>query len=411
MSFEFFIGARYFRVKKRHAFISLTSGLSVAGVTVGVMALIIVIAVMSGFENDLKSRILGIKAHLEVTRKDSKFQDYQPVRKKILAHKAVAAATPYINDQMMLRSNGRIFGAMIKGIDPNSAGQVMPTLDPTLLTQTKSSKNRVSLTEHLPGIILGKELARNMGVIKGDRIDVIAPRAFLTPVGHMLSLKRFVVAGFFEVGMYEYDMTLAFILLTDAQKLLRMTDEISGIEIRLKQLYQAPKVGQDLKRMLGENYNTKNWIQMNKSLFSALKLEKAAMFIILALIIFVAAFNIASSLIMMVMEKTKDIAILKTIGASNNSIRKIFIIKGMLIGAMGVCLGMVLGLGICIALDRYQFIQLPGDVYYITNLPVQIELLDVCLIALSALFICFLATLYPAHRASKRNPVEALRYG
>ncbi len=411
MSFEFFISFRYLKVKKRHAFISLTSGLSIAGVTLGVMALIIVIAVMSGFESDLKSRILGIKSHLEVTRKDSNFNNYQTVVEKIRTHEAVKAVAPFVSEQMMLRANGRIFGATIKGVDPGSAGQVMPTLDPSLLNQHRNGNQSMALEDHLPGIILGKELARNMGVIKGDRIDLITPRAFLTPVGHMLSLKRFEVAGFFEVGMYEYDMTLAFILLSDAQKLLRIPKKINGIEIRLKEIYQAPEVGHELEKLLGDNYTAKNWIQMNRSLFAALRLEKAAMFIILALIIFVAAFNIASSLIMMVMEKTKDIAILKTMGASSNTIRNIFITMGMLIGGMGVILGMVLGLGVCAALDRYQFIQLPGDVYYITDLPVQVELQDVGLIALAAVVICLLATLYPAHRASKRNPVEALRYG
>ena len=200
-------------------------------------------------------------------------------------------------------------------------------------------------------------------------------------------------------------------LLSEAQKFLRMPNEISGIEIRLTNLYYAVKVEQELKKMLGKTYQVKDWIEMNQNLFSALKLEKTAMFIVLALIIFVAAFNIASSLIMMVIEKTKDIAILKAMGASDKSIRKIFIYKGMIIGGIGVCLGIVLGLGVCIALARYHFIQLPSEVYYITNLPVQIELLNVCLIAVSALLICFLATLYPSHRASKRNPVEAIRYG
>jgi lipoprotein-releasing system permease protein len=262
----------------------------------------------------------------------------------------------------------------------------------------------------LPGIILGKELARNMGIITGDSVEVISARGFLTPVGHMPTLKRFAVVGLFEVGMPEYDSTLAFIRLTEAQKLLRMPHEVSGIEVRLTNLYLASKVGQEIKKILGHTYRIQDWIEMNQTLFSALKLEKVAMFIILALIIFVAAFNIASSLIMIVMEKTKDIAILKAMGASDKSIRKIFIYKGTVIGAMGVCLGLILGVGICFALARYDFIQLPGDVYYITSLPIQIELLDICLIAVSAISICFLATLYPAHRASKRNPVEAIRY-
>lgn len=413
MSFESFIGARYLRVKKRHTFIALITVLSVAGVTVGVMALIIVIAVMSGFESDLKSRILGVNSHLDITVKRTGLKDYQSILKKIDAHESVQAATPYVDAKVMVRSNKRVSGALVKGINPDSAGLVIPKLNSSLLTAAHPNNPEMSSAdaENLPGIILGKELARYMGVITGDTVDIISPRGFLTPVGHMPSLKRFKVVGQFEVGMYEYDGILAFTLLSQAQRLMRMPDRISGIEIRLKNLYDAPKVGHELKTMLGEGYKVSDWIEMNKNLFSALKLEKAAMFIILALIIFVAAFNIASSLIMMVMEKHKDIAILKTMGASDKSIRKIFIFKGMVIGGMGVILGLVFGLGICIALSHYHFIQLPADVYYITTLPVQIEPLDVLAITISAICICFLATLYPSHRASKRNPVEALRYG
>ncbi len=394
------------RVRKRHAFISLITILSVAGVTVGVMALIIVLAVMSGFESDLKTRILGVKSHLEITRSKSAFSNYRPLLKSLNDNQAIKAAAPYVNAQVMIRAGGRVSGADVKGIDPETVREVIPKLDSAPLVQAKSPPN-----PPLPGIILGKELARGMGVIVGDRVELISPRGFLTPIGHIPALRRFVVVGLFEVGMYGYDGFLAFTLLEEAQKLMRMPGKISGIEIRLNDLYQAPELRQVLARKLGPAFEVKDWIQMNKNLFSALKLEKVAMFIILALIIFVAAFNIASSLIMMVMEKTKDIAILKTMGASDSSIRKIFIFKGMVIGVMGVFWGLILGLSVCFALARYQFIKLPGDVYYITSLPVQIEVVEVCLITAAAVLICFLATLYPAHRASKRNPVEALRYG
>lgn len=411
MSFESFIATRYLRVKKRHAFISLITVLSVAGVTVGVMALIIVIAVMSGFESDLKGRILGVKSHLVITSKGNDFKNYRSIVEEIDAHKSVRAATPYVDAQVMIRYNNRISGALVKGINPDSARSVIPKLNTDLLIASSSENDGLSPNENLPGIILGKELARYMGIIAGDSVDVISPRGFLTPVGHMPVLKRFKMVGVFEVGMYEYDGSLAFTLLPEAQKLMRMKDEISGIEIRLTDLYAATAVGSELKKMLGAGYEVRDWIEMNKNLFSALKLEKTAMFIILALIILVAAFNIASSLTMMVMEKHKDIAILKTMGASDKSIRKIFIFKGMVIGGMGVILGLIFGLGICIALSRYHFIQLPADVYYLTSLPVQIELFDVLAIVVSAICICFLATLYPSRRASKRNPLKALRYG
>ena len=375
------------------------------------MALIIVIAVMSGFESDLKSRILDVKSHLEITRKQTGFSDYQPLLKRLLKDDAIKAAAPYVNAQVMIRSGGRVSGADVKGIDPETVRKVIPKLDPTPLIRKKSNPNDLYSSSPLPSIILGKELARGMGVMVGDRVELISPRGFLTPIGHMPSLKRFVVAGLFEVGMYGYDGFLAFTLLPEAQKFMHMSGKISGIEIRLKDLYQAPRIRERLTQKLGNGFEVKDWIQMNKNLFSALQLEKAAMSIILALIIFVAAFNIASSLIMMVMEKNKDIAILKTMGASDSSIRKIFIFKGMVIGAMGVFLGLILGLTACFAQAHYQLIKLPGDVYYITSLPVQIEVIDVCLITAAAIMICFLATLYPAHRASKRNPVEALRYG
>ncbi len=411
MSFETFIGTRYLRVKKRHAFISLITILSVAGVTVGVMALIIVIAVMSGFESDLKNRILGIKSHLEITHNNAAFSNYGPLLESLNDSRAIKAAAPYVNAQVMIRAGARVSGADVKGVDPKTVHQVIPKLNPAPLIQAQSPTENSNPSPPLPGIILGKELARGMGVIVGDRVELISPRGFLTPIGHIPSLRRFEVVGLFEVGMYGYDGFLAFTLLEEAQKLMRIPEKISGIEIRLHDLYQAPKIRQVLTRKLGSSFEVKDWIQMNKNLFSALKLEKVAMFIILALIIFVAAFNIASSLIMMVMEKTKDIAILKTMGASDSSIRKIFIFKGMVIGVMGVFWGLILGLTVCFALARYQFIKLPGDVYYITSLPVQIEVVEVCLITAAAILICFLATLYPAHRASKRNPVEALRYG
>ena len=259
--------------------------------------------------------------------------------------------------------------------------------------------------------MLGKELARNLGVLKGDSIHVISPRGMLSPIGHIPSMKRFTVIGFFESGMYEFDGTLAFIPLKAAQKLMRLGEGVNGVEIRLADIYDAQPMSRRILKVLGGGFRIEDWMQMNRNLFSALKLEKAVMFIILALIVLVAAFNIASSLIMMVIEKTKDIAILKAMGATAATIQRLFIFNGLVIGFIGTFLGMISGVTLCILLKRYRFIELPGDVYYITTLPVQLDMLDTTIIGIAAIAICLLATLYPARQASRLNPVEAIRYG
>jgi len=405
MAFEFFIGSRYLRAKRKQVFISLITLLSVAGVTVGVMALIVVIAVMTGFEADLKNRILGVESHLVVLR-HGPFRDYPQVLDQVRQTRGVAAATPFVYSQVMLRTASGASGAVLRGIDPDSAGRVIRNIEPEVLAAMGRSTD-----EAAPAIVLGKELARSLGVIRGDSLYVISPRGFLSPTGHVPAMKRFTVAGLFTSGMYEYDGSLAYVPLSAAQRLLRLDGAVTGIEIRLDDIYSADRIGKAISDQLGFPYWTRDWMQMNRNLFSALKLEKTVMFIILVLIVLVAAFNIASTLIMMVMEKTKDIAIMKAMGATNRSIRRIFVFNGMIIGAVGTVLGVCLGFLACFLLDRYKFIELPGDVYYITTLPVRLDTLDVVLIAAAALVICFLATLYPARQASRMDPVEAIRYG
>ncbi len=409
MSFELFIGGRYLRSKQQHSFISLITGLSIAGVCVGVMALIVVIAVMAGFESDMKSRILGVESHLVIMRQRDAFKDYRRVLETIKSTDGVQAATPFVYSQVMLRSSLGVSGAVMRGIDPATAGTVITYFNNDELRQLALSHEGDA--PKIPGIILGKELARNLGVFKGDTVAVISPRGTLSPIGHIPAMKQFRVIGLFESGMYEYDGSLAYIHLQDAQKVLRMGDAVTGIEIRVDNIYDAAAIGQKIVRQLKYPYWARDWMQMNRNLFSALRLEKTVMFIILALIILVAAFNIASSLIMMVMEKTKDIAIMKAMGATDRSIRRIFVFKGMAVGVIGTVLGVCAGVTLCTLLAHYQFIELPSDVYYISTLPVQLNLLDVVMIAASALVICFIATLYPAHKASKLNPVEAIRYG
>jgi lipoprotein-releasing system permease protein len=411
MSFEYFIGGRYLRAKQKETFISLITMLSIAGVTVGVMALIVVIAVMAGFESDLKNRILGIESHVVIMRHGSPFSDYHKILGQVVNTNGVEAATPFIYTQIMLRSSSGVSGAVLRGIDPESAGRVINVLESSALLNIKKMYRGKDTTGHVPGVILGKELARNLGLGMGDAVYLISSRGMISPMGYLPAMKRFQVAGLFESGMYEYDGSLAYIHLRDAQKILHMENSVTGIEVRVNDIYNARHIADKIVADVGFPYWARDWMQMNHNLFSALKLEKTVMFIILALIVLVAAFNIASTLIMMVMGKTKDIAILKAMGAMDGSIRKIFIFKGMIIGFMGTSLGVCLGFIMCKLLEKYKFIELPGDVYYISTLPVRLEALDVLIIAAAAIVICFVATLYPARQASKLNPVEAIRYG
>jgi lipoprotein-releasing system permease protein len=412
MPFEYFIGRRYLRARQKQAFVSLITILSIAGVMVGVMALIVVIAVMNGFDNDLKTRILGGQSHIVLMRHGSPFTQYRQVIAEIEKAKGVEAATPYIITQGMLRSKAAAVGAVIRGIDPQSAGRVMKTLENVPLTNPSAELHSAEAVSEVPGIVLGKELARNLGVVEGDMIHLISPSGMLSPIGHVPAMKQFKVTGFFLSGMYEYDQTFAFIDLKDAQKMLRMDDSVSGIDIRVKDIYKARDIAEKLISQLGFPYWARDWMQMNKNLFRALKMERLVMAIILILIVLVAAFNIASSLIMLVMGKTRDIAILKAMGATTKSIRKIFVFSGMVIGSIGTALGLCLGLVLCVLLKNYDIYELTGDIYYFTTtLPVKVEISWVIGIVSATLVICFLATLYPARQAAKLNPVEAIRYG
>ncbi len=412
MSYEYFIGRRYLRAKQKERFISLITLLSIAGVSVGVMALIVVIAVMTGFESDLKSRILKGQAHVLVMRHGGPFKNYQNVLETVQSIDGVVAATPFIYTQVMIRAPGGVSGAVLRGVDPTTAGRVIQNLSTLSFKRTKAENDTRGAASPVPGIVLGKELAGSLGVARGDTVYLIAPRGMMSPIGHVPAMKRFRVSGYFESGMYEYDGTFAYIRLKDAQRILRMPGAVTGIEVRVKNLYKAGSVTQQIVSTLGFPFWARDWMQMNKNLFTALKLEKTVMFVILTLIVLVAAFNIASTLIMTVMEKTRDIAILKAMGSTDRSIRRIFVFKGIVIGAVGTFLGVVFGFGLCTALKHYKIHELTGDIYYFTTtLPVRMNALDVSVIVAATMVICFLATLYPARQASKLNPVEAIRYG
>jgi lipoprotein-releasing system permease protein len=411
MSFVTFVSGRYLRTKQKKAFISLISGLSVAGVTVGVMALIVVIAVMAGFESDLKSRIMGIRPHLLITKPQGSFSEFDQIYRKLGSIPEIDTISAAITTQVVLRTETRVTGSVLKGLDVASQKSGIKGVNAHLLINPPLESGDSKSSKPVPGIILGKALAANLGVIRGDRVYMISPRGMLSPAGHMPSMVRFRVVDLFESGMYEFDGSLSFIQLEKAQQILRMPERIGRIEIRLTEMELSKKVADTIAKRIGDAYTIKDWKEINRNLFSALRLEKTVMFIILTLIVLVATFNIAGSLVMMVMEKKKDIAILMTMGATSIEISRIFIIKGLAIGLLGTFLGTSLGLLLCTLLERYAFVRLPADVYYITTLPVKLQIEDVLLIAFCALLICFLATLYPARQAASIKPVEAIRHG
>lgn len=407
MRFEFFIAGKYLRAKRKEGFISLITFLSTAGVALGVMALVVVIAVMSGAETDFRKRILGLEPHILLMNYAGTFEDYPEIVNFIKDNKSIKGASPILFAQAMIRSHRNFSGVMVRGIDPESNFSLVKGYDPdelkTVLSESPKSKT-------LPGIILGQELANSLGVIKGDKIILVSSKNIIGPMGHIPAMKRFVITGTFNSGMHEYDSILAYVHLKHAQQISGIKNKISAIGIWIDDVFDVVAVKSSLIDEMNYPFYLRDWMEINKSLFSALKLEKTAMFIILTLIILVAAFNIASALIMMVMEKTKDIAVLKAMGATNKTIRKIFIIKGMIIGTIGTVIGTISGILICYFLKKYDFIQLP-DAYPFSTLPVQLEYSDVFIIALSAIIICFFSTLYPSHKASGMDPVEAIRYG
>ncbi len=407
MAFEFFIAGKYLKAKRKEGFISLITLLSIAGVAVGVMALVVVIAVMSGAETDFRKRILGLEPHILVMNYSGKFDGYAGIITDLTQKEKIIDASPILFAQAMIRSNHSFSGIMVRGIDPDNSFSLIKGFSPDELKKVLGKD--VANTD-FPGIILGKDLANSIGVIPGDKIILMSPNGIISPMGNIPSMKRFVVTDTFDSGMYEYDSALAYIDLKEAQQLSGLKDQISAVGIWINDVFEAKTIKNGLADIFRYPFYMRDWMEINKSLFSALKLEKTAMFIILTLIILVAAFNIASALIMMVMEKTKDIAVLKTMGATHKTIRRIFMIQGMIVGTFGTFIGTISGVIVCYFLKKYDFIQLP-DAYPFSTLPVQLEYADVLAIAGSALLICFLSTLYPSHKASKMDPVEALRYG
>jgi len=407
MRFEAFLAIRYLKAKRKQAFISVITVISVVGVMMGVMALIVVLSVMNGFREDLMGKILGVNSHLVVLSYEGAFLDYDRIARDTSSVEGVVATTPFIYSQVMVNSQGSISGSVLRGVDTPTAGKVI-AIDSMIKRGSLQSLD--SLHDGLPAIILGKELSRMLAVQPGDTVTVVSPMGKLTPVGRVPQNRKFKVTAIFDSGMYEYDATMVYISLKEAQDFLGLDNRATGVEVKVTDIYKADQVGAAVSTKLGYPYWTKDWKQMNRSLVSALKLEKIAMFVILIMIVLVGALNIISTLVMVVMEKNKDVAILRAMGATQKSIMTVFMVQGVLVGVVGTLVGLASGLGLCHLLAKYKFIELPSDVYYISTLPVRVEMLDVVLVIVAALVISFLATLYPSWHASRLNPVESLRY-
>ena len=407
--FETFVALRFLRgVRQQKGFLSLSTFISTAGVAVGVMALIVVIGVMTGFDQDLKKKILSVNAHVIVLKQGASLTEQDKVAAQVKQVPGVVTAFPFIYTQVMFSAPGNISGGVIRGLDEGTIRQGGPQA--LEVPQGEFAAVAETAPDEPPRVAIGNELARNLNLKVGDYLNVVSPLGALTPMGRLPRMKPFRVVAVFHSGMFEFDNTLVYTSIPQLQEFLGLWNRVTGLEVAIKDIYAADQVAEAIQQKLGPGFVTRSWMQMNRSLFAALKLEKVAMFVILTLIVLVAAFGIASTLFMMVMRKTRDIAILKSMGATRKSIMQIFILEGLVIGGVGTVLGLGLGLGLCGLLKRYEFIKLPRDVYYISTLPVQIQGLDLVFIIGAAMAISFLATLYPSWQAARLDPVEAIRY-
>lgn len=423
LPYEVFIGLRYLKAKRRNRTISFNTLISIAGVTIGVAALIATLGIMTGFKEDIQAKILGTNSHVIVTsRTGETIKSYTELTDKVAAVPDVVAATPFIFKQVLLTSDSGSHGVVLRGIDVKreatvteiaknlksgsleelerlgAAGKALPTAD----------GQAAEPPPQLPGIIIGKELSLRLGVFMGDRLNVVSPVGPISALGMIPKVRGYRVAGIFEAGMFEYDSSLAYVSIRQAQEFFNMGDTVTGIEVKVADVFAADRTAKAIEEAIGFPYWARDWMKLNKNLFSALKMEKFMMFVLLVLVVIVASFNIVSTLTMIVVEKHREIAILKAMGATGKAVMRIFMLNGLVIGVAGTAIGIPLGYGFCWAIQ--EFYTLPGDVYYLSRIPVNIKTFDVVIVGFSAILITFLATIHPCRQAARLDPAEALRY-
>jgi len=431
LPYEIFVGLRYLRAKRRHRTISLNTFVSVAGITLGVAALIGTLGIMTGFKEDLQAKILGTTSHIVIhERTRENMADYDRLVKRVEEVPHVLAATPFVFRQVLLTSQSAVQGIILRGIDPQRERRVtdlaknvkVGSLDDLERTDTGTqgqsqtdqgtgSDPGVVPSPGHPGIILGKELSMRLGTFLGDNVNVVSPVGPTSAIGAVAmvpKIRTFTVVGVFESGMYEYDSSLAYIALGEAQKFFNMGNTVSGIEVKVDEIFMTNEISRAIEHALGLTYWARDWMQLNRNLFSALKLEKIMMFLLLVLITIVASFNIVSTLTMIVSEKQREIAILKAMGATRKAIMRIFMLNGLIIGLTGTVIGIPLGYTFLWLIQTYWTFD--PTVYYISHVPVHVQALDVILVSFSAVLISFAATLYPSWQAAKLDPAAALRY-
>lgn len=412
LPYELLLGLKYTRAKRRNGFISFISFSSMLGIALGVTALITVLSIMNGFQDELRDRILGMTAHMTINEKNDRLTNWENLYNKVINQPHVEGAAPNIMEQGMLTIGNKVNGVAVRGILPEFEGQVADIESKMVFGSLNS------LQPKKYNIILGTELATSLGVSLGDKVTLIAPQGSVSPVGIVPRIKRFTVVGLFEAGMHEYDSGLAIINIQDAQKVFKYGDSVSGLQLKLDDMFNVGEVKAELSKVVDKVMYMRDWRQQHSNFFKAIEMEKRMMFIVLTLIIMVAAFNIVSTMVMVVTDKQSDIAVLRTIGATPMSIQIIFIVQGLIIGSLGVILGLIGGLSLALNIDVIvPFIEnllgfkfFPPDVYYISTVPSKLEWSDVWYITGLAFLLTLLATLYPARKASKVNPAEALRY-
>jgi len=410
--YETLVGLRYLRAKRRNRFVSFIPLVSMLGIALGVAALIVVLSVMNGFQKELRARILGVVSHVEIKGPDGRLAGWPKIAEEASQDPRVRAAAPFVDAQAMAAAGARVRGTVVRGIEPVLEEKV---------AEIGSRMVTGSLEELEPGafrVVLGIELARALGVGRGDKVALISPKGVMTPAGLVPRLKQFTVSGIFEVGTFEYDSGLALVDLEDAQRLYGLGGAVSGVRLKLADFFQAPEVARDLAARLGPGVEVTDWTRTHASFFRAVQIEKYVMFVILLLVVTVAACNVVSTLVMVVTDKQPDIAILRTLGASPRGIMRIFVVQGALIGVLGTVIGVAGGIALALNVDvvvpllerLFGFQLLPADLYYVTTLPSELQRGDVAVITSVSLVISLLATVYPSWRASRVNPAEALRY-